>query len=637
MKSNILYIIDREQYIHKMSRVRFHAIEALSKLTNVIVWGPNWRKYNIYLSITENIKNLNLEIDCVICYKPSSIIGFDKLKYLKIMTYNEMWDEDFTLKEINLAKPDLVVCHHENDMIRYKTGIYKNIECYLKFVHIHHSAEKTIFYDRQQPKTIDVLLVGSVGRHYPMRKRFEKIIELLPKKFICKQYKHPGYIHRNAFTDIYLNDFAENISKSKICLTCTSKYKYLLGKLIEIPMCGSVIASDLPDQDIKLFEELMIVISDKMSDEEIVNKLIYYLENPLELDKKQKLGESISKNWSQDRYANLIYDEINKLNENNNKIKLFIQSEDIKLDEKWICDVLKDEFVNYVGEFCKKIIIVNNINDCDIIWLFAPWKEREMNKKILKEKFVITTIHHIDWDKYEQFKSYYDRIDSFTNRYHCICPKTENELRKITKKSIITTNLWINNKNYFYISNKERLRKKYNFLNDSFIIGSFQKDTEGSGCNLPKLSKGPDIFIKIVEDMYKNNNKIIVLLTGWRRSYVTNELDRLNIPYVYNELVNLETLNELYNCLDLYIVSSRVEGGPRSIMECGITKTPIISTDVGISELIMNKNGIFDFNDWKTYINAFSDTDKVYYETYKYTISEYMNIFIEKVFYETKL
>ena len=259
-----------------------------------------------------------------------------------------------------------------------------------------------------------------------------------------------------------------------------------------------------------------------------------------------------------------------------------------------------------------------------------------MNKKILKEKFVITTIHHIDWDKYEQFKSYYERIDSFTNRYHCICPKTENELKKITKKSIITTNLWINNQQYFYISNKEKLRKKYNFSNDSFIIGSFQKDTEGSGCNLPKLSKGPDMFVKIVEDMYKNNKKIIVLLTGWRRSYVTNELDKLNIPYVYNELVNLETLNELYNCLDLYIVSSRVEGGPRSIMECGITKTPIISTDVGISELIMNKNGIFDFNDWKTYINAFTDIDKVYYETYKYTISEYMNIFIEKVFYEIK-
>ena len=30
-------------------------------------------------------------------------------------------------------------------------------------------------------------------------------------------------------------------------------------------------------------------------------------------------------------------------------------------------------------------------------------------------------------------------------------------------------------------------------------------------------------------------------------------------------MVNQQELNELYNCLDLYIVSSRIEGGPRAI------------------------------------------------------------------------
>ena len=48
-------------------------------------------------------------------------------------------------------------------------------------------------------------------------------------------------------------------------------------------------------------------------------------------------------------------------------------------------------------------------------------------------------------------------------------------------------------------------------------------------------------------------------------------------------------MNELYNLIDLYIVTSRIEGGPQAIVECGITKTPIISTDVGgISEVIIN-------------------------------------------------
>ena len=41
-----------------------------------------------------------------------------------------------------------------------------------------------------------------------------------------------------------------------------------------------------------------------------------------------------------------------------------------------------------------------------------------------------------------------------------------------------------------------------NIDKNTFLIGSFQKDTEGK-TNLPKLSKGPDIFVNIVKDIYK--------------------------------------------------------------------------------------------------------------------------------------
>ena len=51
----------------------------------------------------------------------------------------------------------------------------------------------------------------------------------------------------------------------------------------------------------------------------------------------------------------------------------------------------------------------------------------------------------------------------------------------------------------------------------------------------------------------------------------------------------------MYNSLDLYIVSSRFEGGPQSIPECAATKTPIISTNVGCSEAYLSPESIFDF------------------------------------------
>ena len=86
-------------------------------------------------------------------------------------------------------------------------------------------------------------------------------------------------------------------------------------------------------------------------------------------------------------------------------------------------------------------------------------------------------------------------------------------------------------------------------------------------------------------------------------------------------MVNFEKLNELYNCLDLYIVSSRYEGGPQSIVECGITKTPIISTDVGIAPEILARESIFDMSN---FLNAVPNIEEAY--------SNSKNLSMEKIF-----
>ncbi len=58
-------------------------------------------------------------------------------------------------------------------------------------------------------------------------------------------------------------------------------------------------------------------------------------------------------------------------------------------------------------------------------------------------------------------------------------------------------------------------------------------------------------------------------------------------------MADLETLNKLYNILDLYLVTSRIEGGPQAILECSITKTPIVSTNVGVAPEILHPESIF--------------------------------------------
>ena len=89
-------------------------------------------------------------------------------------------------------------------------------------------------------------------------------------------------------------------------------------------------------------------------------------------------------------------------------------------------------------------------------------------------------------------------------------------------------------------------------------------------------------------------------------------------------MVDSKKLNKLYNILDLYIVSSRIEGGPQAILESSITKTPILSTDVGVASEILNKESIYKVSD---FINAKTDVEYAYNKAQQYIIPSGMNLF----------
>ena len=281
-------------------------------------------------------------------------------------------------------------------------------------------------------------------------------------------------------------------------------------------------------------------------------------------------------------------------------MKIFIN--DAK--EDWIVDRFKKEFSDYNQE-----LFTNEVKDADIIWIIAPWSWKNVPKKYLKTKKVLCTVHHVDFDKFigKEKRNFY-KLDRFVDIYHTISDKSSEQLVSLTTKKIYNFPFWVNSKIWFDIPESSLLKIKYNIPKDRYILGSFQRDTEGKDKISPKLSKGPDRFIEIVKKMAEKK-KIFVLLAGHRRQYIIRLLEKYKIEYLYYEKVSFEELNELYNCLDLYIVSSRIEGGPQSIFECGLSKTPIISTDVGIARKVLAPESIFDM---ENYENAKPNLDYAY-------------------------
>ena len=101
------------------------------------------------------------------------------------------------------------------------------------------------------------------------------------------------------------------------------------------------------------------------------------------------------------------------------------------------------------------------------------------------------------------------------------------------------------------------------------------------------------IFVEKVIEISKIRD-LHVLLGGWRRQYIINRLEELKISYSYIELPDLEILNEMYNALDLYVVSSRCEGGPQAIFEASYLNVPILSTKVGQYNIILSPDCLYD-------------------------------------------
>lgn len=115
------------------------------------------------------------------------------------------------------------------------------------------------------------------------------------------------------------------------------------------------------------------------------------------------------------------------------------------------------------------------------------------------------------------------------------------------------------------------------------VIGSFQKDGEGWGEGvLPKLIKGPDLLIESLR-LISQKFPIMVLLSGPARGYVKKQLEKFNVPYVHQYIKTPENLARFYKALDLYIVSSREEGGPKGLIEALSSGIPVVSTPVGLA------------------------------------------------------
>jgi glycosyltransferase involved in cell wall biosynthesis len=167
----------------------------------------------------------------------------------------------------------------------------------------------------------------------------------------------------------------------------------------------------------------------------------------------------------------------------------------------------------------------------------------------------------------------------------------------IDAAKVVKIPLGIDLARFFPLSEAKRfsLRKQMGIPTNAICVGSFQKDGIGWGDGFePKLIKGPDIFVKVIANIFREHKNLYVILTGPARGYIKEGLKKSGITFGHYNLANYHDIVQLYQILDMYLITSRSEGGPQALLESWATGVPVVSTNVGMAAdlIVHGKNGM---------------------------------------------
>jgi len=211
--------------------------------------------------------------------------------------------------------------------------------------------------------------------------------------------------------------------------------------------------------------------------------------------------------------------------------------------------------------------------------------KNELNLPHKSNKVIVTWFHVLPNEK--RFGLVKEAV-KYVDIWHTSSELTKNKMISlgVPKDKIFVIPLGID---LDYFNNRDQMKSKeaLGIPKDKIVIGYFQKDGNGwKEGNSPKLIKGPDIFCNVVTRLSKKYD-IFILLTGPARGYIKNYLLKENIDFIHTYLDDPNKVASYYKASDLYLITSREEGGPKSILESMACGVPLVSSKVGMAEDII--------------------------------------------------
>ncbi|MFC5650756.1 glycosyltransferase [Paenibacillus solisilvae] len=140
------------------------------------------------------------------------------------------------------GRKDFIHQHHVPVIFTMYRSAFINLypEFISKMRWLPHFAHAPIFRDYRMAKSIELLLMGYVERkYYPLR--YQMLNHYLDRPGFV-HHDHPGYLQFPNITDAWIGvNYAQEINRSRMFLSCDSIFHYPLRKYFEVPACNTLL------------------------------------------------------------------------------------------------------------------------------------------------------------------------------------------------------------------------------------------------------------------------------------------------------------------------------------------------------------------------------------------------------------
>lgn len=243
----LLHLVPKKIHDEKMSRDRFQQTAAIARQVFVHTSGPGWPDWADAHDAASNAARLAQDhgVDLILVY---AVFLDARLTLPVCVSIKEGFERQKVQEVITRAHATLVIFNHENVLDEWQDYATPG----RMLAHIPHCADPALYPDPLPTfaqRDVDVMVVGNMNAsYYPHRVRLRDLAWRVLRKrgYRVEILKHPGYTLPAPPGTYAGAEYAAQLARAKVVLSCSGHQRAAFLKYVEGPMAGAVFGADLP-------------------------------------------------------------------------------------------------------------------------------------------------------------------------------------------------------------------------------------------------------------------------------------------------------------------------------------------------------------------------------------------------------